>query len=461
MGETRELAEYLADLSFESLPEGVIHKTKRLILDYLGYAVAAVGERRAEILLELVNALGGVEEATILGVRNKTTCLNASLINGTMGHILEMDDTHRFTMSHPGDSIIPASLAVAEKVGAQGKKFLEAVIAGYEAALRIGAAISPSHYAKGWHTTGSICTFGAATGPGKILNFNADQIENALGLAGVQAAGMFGPGGVKSSLTYMTKDFRPGKAAMNGVLSALLTSMGFTGNPGILEGDKGFCALYSDEYNLRKVTEKLGTEYKIMEVGHKAYSACRYIHSAIDATLELIQRHNISKNNIKRIIVEGYENIAVGMDDPEPKGSFAHKYSMQFQIALTIAEGESGLKRIMGNNGYTLEKTQNSEIRGLMKKVEMIHNKEMDKEWPDTWATKVTIEKTEGDAYSHRVDYPKGEPESDLTEAELNEKFRILASKVLDESKVNGILETVCRLDKLKDINGLTILLTP
>lgn len=464
MGETKRLAEHLAQLTYERLPAEVVKKAKRLILDYFGYATVAVGEPTAEILVRLAREQGGVEESTVMGYGLKTTCLHAALINGAMGHIREMDDTDASTSSHPGDSIIPAALAVAEREGARGKDFLTAVVAGYEAALRIGVAVMPSHYAKGWHTTGTFCTFGTAAAAGKLLGFDADQMENALGLAGVQVAGMFGPrvfAPSKTRITFMTKDFRPAKAAMNGVLAALLTQMGFTGNPGILEGDKGFCTLYADQYDLSRVTEDLGERYSIMGVAHKPYSACRYIHGAIDATLELIDKHGITKQNVKNVTVTGYSYVALGMDNPDPQGFYGPRFSMQFQVALTIAEGRAGLKQNMLDRNYGAEKLNDPQIRELMKKVKLNYDKSLDKEWPRHWTAIVEVEKTDGQTHRCRVDLPKGEPENDLSDEELQEKVRGLASQILKEDNVEKMIQTVYRLENVKSVRDMVRLLIP
>jgi 2-methylcitrate dehydratase PrpD len=465
MKETRHLAEFLADLTYEKLAPEVVAKAERLILDYFGYAMVAVNEPTAQILSKFITKYnGGTKESTVLGYGIKTSCMNAALMNAAMGHICEMDDTHRQTGSHPGDSTIASALAMAEKERASGAQLLTAVVTGYEAALRVGAGVCPPHYLKGWHTSGTICTFGAAAAAGKILGFDADQMENTLGLAGVQVAGIFGSvPSEKMEETFMTKDLRPGKAAWNGILSAILTEMGFTGNPGILESEKGFCALYSDKYDLTKITEGMGEKFKIMEVAHKPYSACRFIHPAIDATLELMDKYNISKDNVRTVTVESYRYVAVGMDNMNPVSTYGPRFSIQFQLALTLAEGRAGLKRVIAEDTYALRKTKNPEIKALMGKVRTVYNKDLDKEWSEQtlYSATVKIETEDGKEYSKYVKYPKGEPENDVTVDELKEKFRMLATRVLSERKTNKIIETVSRLREIKDVRELTSLLAP
>ena len=465
MKETRHLAEFLADVTYKKLAPEVVGKARRLILDYLGYAMVAVNEPTAQILSKFITKYnGGVKESTVLGYGTKTSCMNAALINGAMGHICEMDDTHRRTGSHPGDSIITSALAMAERQRASGVQLLTAVVTGYEAALRVGAAVCPPHYLKGWHTSGTICTFGAAAAAGRILGFDADQMENTLGLAGVQIGGIFGSApSEKIEETFMTKDLRPGKAAWNGVLSAILTEMGFTGNPGILESEKGFCALYSDKYDLKKITDGMGDKFKIMEVAHKPYSACRFIHPAIDATLDLMDSYKLDKDNVRRITVESYRYVAVGMDNMNPVGRYGPRFSIQFQLALTLADGRAGLRKAIAEDAYVLEKAKDPTIKALMEKVRTVYNKDLDREWSKQtlYSSTVKIETETGKEYSKYVKYPKGEPENDLTVDELNEKFKMLATRVLSERKANEIIKTISGLESIGDIRKLTNLLVP
>lgn len=465
MNETRLLSEFLAGLDYGQLSEVVVSKAKRLVLDYLGYGMVAVNEPTARVLLKFVRKYNGdVRESTVLGFGIKVSCLNAALLNGALGHMCEMDDTHRQTGSHPGDSTIPSALAMGERERISGHEFLTAVVAGYEAALRVGAGVCPNHYLKGWHTTGTICTFGAAAAAGKVMGFDAGHMENALGLTGVQAAGMFGSApSEKRDVTFMTKDLRPGKAAYTGVLSAVLTQMGLTCSPAILEGEKGFCALYSDKYDLGRVTEGLGEKFKILEVAHKPYSACRFIHPAIDATLQLMDQYHITKDDVKRVTVESYKYVAIGMDNMTPVGTYGPRFSIQFQLALTLAEGRAGLKRIIADENYGLEKLKTQEIRTLMNKIGTVYNKDLDKEWNEQclYSSTVKIETLNDQEYVQYVKYPKGEPENDLTTDELNEKFKTLSTRTLPERRANKIIDTVNRLPEIDDIRKLTRLLAP
>src|SRR3990172_1784867 len=231
---TRCLAEVLAAPRHADLPAEVREATSRSILDWLGSVLAGSAERPARLAQRVVARLGVSDEATVFGAGRASAAL-AALANGVSSHILELDDIHKGSTVHGAAPIIPAALAVAEREHRSGRDFLAAVAVGYEAALRIGEAGNPSHY-RYWHPTGTAGTFGAAAAAGSLLALTADELVEALGSAGTQAAGLweFNADGA------MSKHLHPGKAAFNGVLSADLARAGFTGARRILEGERGF-----------------------------------------------------------------------------------------------------------------------------------------------------------------------------------------------------------------------------
>src|SRR5580704_10977477 len=281
MAASQRLVDVLAGSEYADLPASVITDSKRAILDWLGSALAGALEPPARLMHSVVARLGVSREATVFAA-GRASAATAALANGVASHILELDDVHKTSTLHPGAPIIPAALAVAEREHADGKAFLLAVALGYEAALRIGEAVNPSHY-RFWHPTGTAATFGAAMAAGSLLKLNSVQMLNAMGSAGTQAAGLweFNADGA------MSKHLHPGKAAFNGVLSADLALAGFTGASRILEGERGFFRATSEGYDATRVTVGLGTKWKISENCYKLYSCCGHTHTAIDTALEL------------------------------------------------------------------------------------------------------------------------------------------------------------------------------
>ena len=452
---TKELCEYLTGLEYDHLPSEVVIKAKDCLLDYIGYTSYGYDERPAQILGAALRDMGGREECTVIGQSWRLPAMNAAFLNGAMGHMTELDDTHRGTGSHPGDSILPAAIAVAEREGASGKELITAIVAGYEADIRVGEAVMPSHYAKGWHISGTINTFGAAVAAGKLLKLDSMGLAQAIGIASGQAAGNF----AHVQERGMMKDFNPGRAAANGVFSAFLAQKGFTGSTMALEHPKGFCALYSDTVHLDRLTAGFGGPFKILEVGHKPYPGCRHIHPSRDALLSILEEHGpIHLDEVRKITARLLSIIAADIDDPSPwtdgKGIYGPAFSAQFNLALAFLEGEKGLRRWLIDNTYALEKEEDSRLKRLMGKIEVVPDEELTKSWSAKWSSILTLETTRG-TFTKRVDYPKGEPENPLTRQELEEKFTLLAARAYSDGQILEIRQAIENLHEVTDSNKL------
>ena len=227
-----QMATFVSRLSFDDLSAEHVKNIKFYLLDWLGSAYGGKNERPTKIMLEVVRSLGGKPESTVLADGSKTMFLLAALVNGASSHVLEMDDLHRKSIFHPACAIIPATLAIAEREGASGKDLLLGISIGYEVGIRVALGVGPSHY-HFWHMTATCGAFGAAAGAAKILGLDEEQFVWAMGSAGTQASGLW-EFLVDSA---MSKQLHPGKAALNGLLAALLAKGGFTGARKILEGE--------------------------------------------------------------------------------------------------------------------------------------------------------------------------------------------------------------------------------
>src|SRR5688572_7478696 len=234
---------------------------------------------------------GTSDEATVFGAPRGSAAA-AAFANGVASHILELDDIHKRSTVHGAAPIIPAALAVAEREQASGAAFLTAVTVGYETAFRIGEAVNPSHY-RFWHPTGTVATFGAAAAAGLLVGLTPAQMVHALGTAGTQAAGLwqFNADGA------MSKHLHPGKAAMNGVMSADLARAGFTGASRILGGERGFFRAMCDVADSSRITAGLPVIGKIRENGYKLHACCGHTHSAIDLAIALRARAGVSDHD--------------------------------------------------------------------------------------------------------------------------------------------------------------------
>jgi 2-methylcitrate dehydratase PrpD len=454
---TEILADHLDRARFEDLPSRVVAKAKTFLLDYIGYAASAADSKCARKLRTVAAGFGGVPEATVIGSNQRTSAAWAAMINGALGHINELDDTHGPTQSHPGCSVIPACLAIGERVDCTGKAFLEAMVTGYDMSLRAGYSVMPTHYTKGWHPSGTVQTFGAAVAAGKLLGLTGTTMRHAIGLAGTQAAGNF----AHTSVRGMAKDLNPAKAAFNGVLAATLAHAGFTGSIDVLENPKGFIKLYSDSPHPEALIAGFGDPWLIERVAHKLFPGCRHLHPSRDAVLELMQRHRFTAQDVSRITARIFAIGAQYVDDPEPwapgKGIIGPHYSAQFQIALTLCRGEQGLWNSFDDRAV-IEELASVEIRDVMKRVHIVRDEKLNSSWPAGWGTIVEVDLLDGRSVSCRVDLPRGEPENPLRPDEIVRKFEVLAARAFDARRRASINQAIERFEKLDSVREFAAL---
>ncbi len=450
---TRQLAAFAAALRAETIPPEVMWKARQLFADYVCTTVAAASEEPARKLQHLARTLGG-SGSGILGTDIRVAAPWAALVNGAMGHMAEMDDTHRGTMSHPGDSVWATALALTTG-NLDGEAFLAAGIAGYEVGLRVGEAVMPDHYRRGWHTSGTIMAFGSAATASLLLGLDARQTGWALGTAGAQASGNF------AHLTEraMTKDFNCGHAAKCGVIAALLAKEGFTGPTDVLENPKGFMRLYSDTRFPERLVRELGQSWRILEVAHKPYSACRHIHASLDALQAILSEHNLTRADVAHVTARIFSIGAAYVDDPQPwegdKGLQGARFSAQLNLAVLLRHGQDGLLRMM-DSAHTLEALQSQELRETMRLIEVVHDRELDANFPDQWSSVVIVEDRAGNRFSQRVDDPLGEPEFPLSEQQLRGKFeKLLSLAGWDGARIDRTWNAIARPDAALDLRAV------
>ncbi|HLK62165.1 MAG TPA: MmgE/PrpD family protein [Bryobacteraceae bacterium] len=428
--ETRLLAGALADATFAGLPPDAVDATRRSILDWLGSALAGALEPPARMAQRVVAALGRSDEATVFG-GGRSSAAGAALANGVASHILELDDIHKGSTVHAAAPVISAALAVAEREHADGKAFLLAVAVGYEAALRIGEAVNPSHY-RFWHPTGTAATFGAAAAAGSLMKLNASQMSNALGSAGTQAAGLweFNADGT------MSKHLHAGKAAFNGILSADLARQGFTGASRILEGERGFFRAMSTSYDPSRITDRLGTHWKITENCFKLHACCGHTHSAIDLALEFREARGWTGvealDQVAEIHIETYGPGYEIVKNSTPVTPYQEKFSIAYCVASALLKGSPC--------GALLERTRVTVAEDLTAK------------YPGAWPARLTIVLRDGASTTQSADYPRGNPENPVSTTVLQEKFRSLVTPVYGALIAGRILDLCASLETCPDM---------
>lgn len=442
---TKAFADFAAQVSYDKLPEEAVLAARKVFLDWLGNAYAGVATRTSQIVQEVVAESGGTPEATLIGYGTRSSAINAALVNGASSHIVEFDDIYKNALYHPGAPTIPAALALAEKLHLDGKRLIAGIVAGYEVGNRIGEAVQPSHYSF-WHTTGTIGTFGAAAAAGNVLGLNEEQMLWNIGSAGTQAAGLWQ---FLDDGQLMTKPLHAGKAASNGVISALLASKGFNGATRILEGDKGFGRAMSSDWGFDRVLATLGREWTVAQTTYKAYPSCGHTHPTIDCLLAIMKNHGVKAEDVERVKVRTYGQAFTLCNNASPETTYQAKFSVQYTSAIALRFG------LIGTADFDQERIKDPATAAIMRRVEVEADPELTAMAPARRPARVEVTTRSGQTFSHGVDYRKGDPENPPTLQELEDKFRDLASATLSAAEVEATLETVSALEKVEDVSRL------
>src|SRR5206468_10598779 len=282
---TRALAQFVAAHPSRGWDDGVEREAARTVQNWIGCAIGAARHPAADAALAAVNELAPSAQATILGRNERVDMASAALVNGITSHTFDFDDTHLKTIIHPGGPVASAALALAEHMGASGRQFVDAIVLGADVACRVGGAIYPDHYDRGWHITGSTGMRGAAAACARLLRLDPHQSAMALGIAASQ------PIGVREQFGSMTKAFHIGAAARAGLTSALLAKHGYTASLYALEARRGLLRTYSDKCDWKEIENALGERFEIAFNSYKPFACGVVIHPCIDGCVQLRNQH--------------------------------------------------------------------------------------------------------------------------------------------------------------------------
>jgi len=444
MSISREFGAFISSLKYEDIPERVRILAKYCFLDWLASAYAGSQEKPVRMMLEVVKGMPGNPECTLIPDGSKNICLLGALVNGASSHMVEMDDLHRPSIFHPAAPIIPAALAVAEREQRSGMDLIAAIIVGYEVGIRVAEMVGTSHYQL-WHTTATCGTFGAAAAASKLLLLNPQQIVWALGSAGTQASGLW----EFLSESAMSKQLHPGKAALNGILAALLAQHGFTGAEHIFEGERGFCKATSSDYDFRGVMDGLGQEYHMEGNSFKFHASCGHTHSALDAALMMAKETGVFPEQIEKVTVKVYSVALDLLGNVQLTSPYIAKFHIPFCIATALKFGKVGLE------AFTEERLHDGELRDLMARVEVNSDEELDREYPGKWGAIVEVKTKDGRVLSQKVEYPKGDPQNPFSQKEFSDKFLTLTDGVLPTEESDSMLIRTLALQDVERIDQL------
>src|SRR5437762_3333492 len=290
---TKTLAQFVIDSQYGDIAKPVKHEAVRSVLNWLGCAVGGSHHETIDIALRALAPFSGPAQASVLGRSERLDIMHAALMNGISSHVFDFDDTHLKTVIHPAGPVVSALLALSEFRAISGKDFLNAIVLGIEVECRIGNAVYPAHYDRGWHITGTAGVFGSAAACGRVLDLSEQQMIWALGLAATQ------PVGLREMFGSMTKSFHPGRAAQNGLLSAFLAEKGYTSSLQGIEARRGWARVVSVEQDWEAITAGLGEDYEIYRNTYKPFACGLVVHPAIDGCMQLRNEHNLTADMIE------------------------------------------------------------------------------------------------------------------------------------------------------------------
>jgi len=424
---TQTLAAYVVHAQEEDLPEQVRAEARRTLLNWTGCAVGGSREDAPGIAIRALAPFAGPAQASLLGRRERTDALHAALVNGISSHVLDFDDTHLKTVIHPAGPVAAAILALSETRPVTGREFLHALVLGTEVECRIGNAVYPAHYDRGWHITGTTGVFGAAAASGRLLGLNEQQMRWALGLAATQ------PVGLREMFGTMTKSFHPGRAAQNGLTAALLAREGFTSSDASIEAKSGWAHVLSTACDYTQITGGLGDHYEILLNTYKPFACGVVLHPSIDACLQLRAAHHLTPAAISRVDLLVHPLVLELTGKKTPRTGLEGKFSVYFAAAIAIATGAAGVKQ------FTDEWVGNPDIVALRDRVVAT----VDPSIGEAQA-RASITLTDGRRVDTFVEHAVGSVERPLSDADLDAKVRDLCDGVLPAAQVGRLID-VCR----------------
>jgi 2-methylcitrate dehydratase PrpD len=456
MNETRTLATWAANLKIGDVPDQVRDYAKRFILDNLGCQIAGATLPWSQDYYDVMKATRSGTHCTVAYFGDKMSPDDAAFLNSTFNHANETDDTHLKSPTHPGGIAVPAAVAMAEYARATGEKMLLAVIVAYEIQIRISWACSPYLIYRGHHPPVGVGPFGAAAAGAVLMGLDKDATLNALAIAGSHSAGLIEYTKTGGSV----KRIHSAIPTAAGVRAALFAKAGITGPHSILEGEKGFCKVFAVDYDLKRLTDGLGTLYHTLDNALKPYSCCHLIHAAFDTLDQARDKVDFGPDDVESMLVyTNSEQILSHIGSIiEPEDILGAQFSLPFSMAMRLHHGGRGVN---GGNGfwdYPKVDVKDPALVKTARKVKCLVPK--DSEWKavDKGAGIEVILK-DGRRLKEIVPYSKGLPENPMSAAEVEEKFHSLVDPILPPGRPKQIIDAVNQVEKIRNIDELVQLL--
>jgi 2-methylcitrate dehydratase PrpD len=443
-GITRALARYVVEARAVDVPAAVRKEAQRTLLNWVGCAVGGSRHETLDAALAALTPFSGPPQASVLGRRVRLDVLHAALMNGISSHVFDYDDTHLKTVIHPAGPVVSGLLALSEHQPMSGADFLHAMILGIEVECRIGNAVYPAHYDRGWHITGTAGVFGAAAACGRALGLTTQQMVWAFGLAATQ------PVGLREMFGSMTKPFHPGRAAQNGLTAALLAARNFTSTDVAIEGKSGWASVLSTTRDYAAITGNLGATYEIALNTYKPFACGIVIHPAIDACIQLRNQHTIGAADIERIDLRVHPLVLELTGKKTPQTGLESKFSVYFAAALAIVRGSAGMRDFSDANA------KDPVIVALRDRVTATLDPAI---LEHQVRARVTLKG--GRVLDLFVEHVVGSLERPMTDAQLEAKFLDLANGVLPDAQARALMDLCWKVEGLPAAAALATAAVP
>ncbi|MEO8441078.1 MAG: MmgE/PrpD family protein [Betaproteobacteria bacterium] len=433
----RELARYALTAASVDIPAAALHEATRSLVNWVGCAVGGSTHPGVEKAVAALLPFAAGNQCTLLGRRERTDALHASLINGLSAHVLDFDDTHLRTLLHPSVPVASALLALGERQPLSGRDFLLAFIVGVEIECRIANAIWFAHNSH-WYITGTAGVFGAAAAAARVLGLDEDRTTHALGIACAQAAG------TREMAGTMTKAFIHGRAAQNGLLAALLAQQGFTAAETSLEGPHGFANVLAPERDLAAITAGLGTTYEIVQNSYKPFACGVVAHPVIDACIQLRNEHQLRPADIEGVALRVNPRALELAGIEAPVNGLKSKWSIYHSAAIALVDGAAG------EHQYTDARVNDRIVRDLRGRITATVDTQLQE-----IAAKVAVTLRDGRVLAKHVERVTGSAENPMSNNSLEDKVRALAHGILTEERTAALIATCWSVGELNDIAEL------
>jgi 2-methylcitrate dehydratase PrpD len=440
-----ELAQRIDALRYEDLPPDAVHGAKVGILDTVGVTLAGSNDPSATIVAGVLSANG---PSLLLGSAKRTGALDAALVNGTASHALDFDDCNNTLGGHPSAPILPALFALADEIGASGRDFITAYIAGFETECKISMGVNFYQYTRGWHPSTTIGVFGAAAACAKLMKLDDERTAVALAIAASLASG------IKSNFGTYVKPLHVGHCSRNGLFAALLARDGYTASPVAFEHKQGYFEVYNGagNYDADKILPAWASPLDIVKPGIaiKQYPCCGSTHPAIDAMLELVRKHDLKADAVERIQSWTHARRLEHTNRPDPQSTKDAKFSVQYCLARALVDRKVAIEHFEG------EAYCDPAVRAVMGRVQVAPYTTEQFPAENHFGAEVKVTLRGGTVLAHKVDQPAGRTSANpLSHERLKEKFENCANRALPDERTGAVYALIMGLEKLADVRAV------